>query len=149
MLTYNRGNFVVDITPLFNLNFSKRAIDMSSDYVGGFDKLTDMCCHLAVMMIKCDDEVFIKEYIKSCLSQYMYCHEPLPIMYTVMEQYATVLRHNFVDVVVGDHIDYNALNHITVHGACHDYVDSNTTRRYISGEIMATVCWHAGEINVS
>lgn len=123
---------------------------MAAEQLGGFDRLTDMCCHVAVMMSKPISEEAIQQVISEGLL--VAGHEQSSMQHTLLSKvvyrYATVLKYNFINNVLSDKGYSCNLNHIAVHGACHNYKDHLTKPQSISGELTATVYWHTGEINV-
>lgn len=109
------NRYTIDTSQLFKLH-SKNAVDWVTDYMGGFDRLTDMCCHIAMSMIKRHDHDEIIGVITQATQ-----NPPIGIKYVdmthkVLWSYATVLHTYFLSIAcVGINLDQ--LNYVEIHDA--------------------------------
>ena len=134
-------NYKVDISPLFNVYCSKHAVDIAVDLLGGFDKLTDISCHIALTVIKDNDHQLAATLIHDAVGSQLVEPRYIELIKFCVMSYATVLRQNFLNLIRSDS-QYRPINHVQVHDACHDYNPQNTVRVSICGDIRASVHWH-------
>lgn len=141
MLDNQPVNFLIDITPLFNIGCSKKAIDLTTDYVGGFDKLTDICCHVAIMQLKNYDHDSISNVIGQALSGQVVHQIYTNTMHDVVLKYTNVLYRNFLNILLNSSHD-RKINHIEVHDAHFDFNDTTLQRQHVTSKLKATLHWY-------
>lgn len=134
-------NYKVDISPLFNVYCSKHAVDTAADFLGGFDKLTDISCHIALTVIKDNDHQLATNLIHEAVGSQLIEARYIELIKFCVMSYATVLRQNFLNLIRSDS-QYRPINHVQVHDAYHDYSPHSTARVSICGDIRASVYWH-------
>lgn len=144
MLDNQPINFLIDITPLFNIGCSKKAIDLTTDYVGGFDKLTDLCCHIALMQLKNYDH----DNISNVIGQELSGHSDhgvnstyTTLIHDVVLKYAHVLHGNFVNILLTS-ANHRTINHIEVHDARFDFNEITLQRQHVTSQLKATLHWY-------
>lgn len=141
MLDNQPTNFLIDITPLFNIGCSKKAIDLTTDYVGGFDKLTDLCCHVAIMQLKNYDHDNISNVIGQALSTHAVHRIYTNTMHDVVLKYTNVLYRNFVNILLTSATN-RTINHIEVHDARFDFNNTTLQRQNVTTQLKATLHWY-------
>lgn len=129
--------FRIDVTQMFN-TVSIRAIDMTSQHMGGFDKLSDMCCHLAIMVRNGLSQLDIKLKIAEIIYELNIAEFYQRSMYDVVMIYITTINNNFL---TGLSISQQnkPINHVKILDAKHDYNVRNTTRQYVTCDFVAAV----------
>lgn len=116
MLDENPRNYLIDVSKLFTMYCSRNAVDWVSDFLGGFNRLTDICCHIGLSLLK--DKSFD---IAADITKEVTKRQPIDQRYRDMTEkvvmsYSIVLRDSFLSVAtVG--IDRSKLNYVQIHTA--------------------------------
>lgn len=138
--------YIVDISPLFMNHCSTNAVDMVSDYLGGYEKLTDISCHIGLALMRNTDEEQLDAMVRQVINQQEIDKHYIDMTEKVIRSFAIVLRNNFIGVaLVGQ--DRNMVNHIHIHDAQilkHTITPSDVTtpRNNIATRLVASFHWH-------
>lgn len=140
-------NYRIDISTLYTVHCSDNAIDWVCEHLGGFDKLTDICCHIGLGLLKGYPTETIQNMIAEVINYRPVESYRKDMVNKVLRSYATVLKDHFLGLAtLGD--DRNFLNHVTIYGATlirRDlrYNTNIDNRRCVSTELTASFHWHS------
>lgn len=135
------SNYRIDISPLFHHYCTKNAVELTAEFLGGFGKLTDLSCHIAMTVLKDNDDQQATVILNDAISKQPIDRRYLDMTKKVIMSYAHVLNTNFLNILTGDHRGH-LINHVQVHDACHDYIGFHKERVSISGNLKVSVFWH-------
>ena len=136
------NHYIVDVSQLFNHHTTRRAVDQTAELVGGFDKLTDISCHIAMTMMKCNnDALVIDNMVNEVINQHAVDPRSIRMTTNVIVSYAHVLKSNFLNFLHNDS-PFNMLNHVQVHDASYNFTSFGTFRANTSSDIKASVYWY-------
>lgn len=134
-------NYRIDISPLFHRYCSKNAVDLASEFLGGFGRLTDLSCHIAMTINKDKDSNQARYILNNAISKQPIDNRYLDMTKNVIMSYAEVLNTNFLNMVASDHRG-KVINHVQVHDAQHDYTAINIERVNVSSDLKVSIYWH-------
>ena len=133
----NPQSYRIDVTQMFN-TVSIQAINMTTQHLGGFDRLSDMCCHLAIMLrngiSRSDINIEVQDIIRKLNVNVLYQDS----IQTVIMTYINVLNNNFLSGLSMSQQNH-PINHIKILDAKHDHTCVYITRQYVSCEFVALV----------
>lgn len=134
-------NYRIDISPLFHRYCSKNAVDLVSEFLGGFGRLTDLSCHIAMTISKDRDVNQATHILNNAILRQPINNRYLDMTKNVIMSYAEVLNTNFLNIIASDNRG-KVINHVQVHDANHDYTMFQLERVNVSSDLKVSIYWH-------